>query len=157
MAAFYLMLLIRPAAAKASDTDTSSPPCTPFPWRAFALPATLDLLGVCLMNAGLTMTHASVFQMLRGCVVVFTGILSIAVLGRRLAPHHWAGMALVSAGAFLVGLSSLIAAPEAGSARPTNPLLGNALVVVAQVPPPPMRPPRRRPLARAGARAACGA
>jgi drug/metabolite transporter (DMT)-like permease len=127
MAGYYILVLVQ---TRPHINDKDDPP---FPWRAFALPATFDLLGVCLMNAGLTMTHASVFQMLRGCVVIFTGVLSVAVLGRRLAPHHCAGMAMVSVGAFLVGLSSLIAAPEAAADQPTNPLLGNFLVVVAQV------------------------
>ena len=100
MAAYHVLVRLRPASVNKYSADKSGP----FPWRAFALPATCDLLGVCLMNIGLTMTHASVFQMLRGCVVVFTGALSFAVLGRRLAPHHCAGMALVSLGTFLVGL-----------------------------------------------------
>jgi drug/metabolite transporter (DMT)-like permease len=91
------------------------------------------MLGTCTMYAGLTMTHASVFQMLRGSVVVFTGVLSIAFLGRRLAAHHWAGMALVTAGAFLVGLSSVLGRPDSGGMQPSNPFLGNILVVLAQV------------------------
>ena len=57
-----------------------------------------------MMYLGLTMTYASVFQMLRGSVVVFTGLLSIALLGRRLWPCHWLGMLLVMGGAFVVGL-----------------------------------------------------
>ena len=80
-------------AGSAKDTGAA-----PFPPAIFALPALFDMLGTCTMYAGLTMTHASVFQMLRGSVVVFTGVLSVAALGRRLAAHHWAGMALVTAG-----------------------------------------------------------
>ena len=114
-------------------STTSSEISVPFPPAIFALPALCDMLGTCTMYAGLTMTHASVFQMLRGSVVVFTGVLSIAFLGRRLAAHHWAGMALVTAGAFLVGLSSVLGRPDSGAMQPSNPFLGNILVVLAQV------------------------
>ena len=115
------------AAARApSDPEAgdAGDPAEPFPPAIFALPALCDMLGTCTMYAGLTMTHASVFQMLRGSVVVFTGALSVAFLGRRLAPHHWAGMALVTAGAFLVGLSSVIGRPDAAAMQPSNPFLG---------------------------------
>ena len=86
------------------------------------------------------MTYASVFQMLRGSVVVFTGILSVIFLGHKLRHFHWMGMALVCAGALIVGSSSLTApaAPADDSSHPavlipSNPLLGNILIVAAQV------------------------
>lgn len=60
--------------------------------------------GTAMMYLGLTMTYASVFQMLRGSVVVFTGILSIMMLNRKLWPCHWLGMLLVMGGAFVVGV-----------------------------------------------------
>jgi hypothetical protein len=91
------------------------------------------------MYLGLTMTYASVFQMLRGSVVVFTGILSVLVLHRKLKAFHWLGMALVCAGALVVGSSSLVS-PQPSSdtsvpaiPAPSNPFLGNILIVCAQV------------------------
>jgi len=120
-----------------SDLEKPKSPDEGFPPTIFALPAFLDLLGSSLMNIGLTMTHASVYQMLRGSVVVFTGILSILFLGRRLGAHHWAGMVLVMAGAFIVGLSSVLGHAEGSGMQPSNPFLGNLLVVLAQVDPPP--------------------
>ena len=41
---------------------------------------------------GLLYVYASVWQMIRGSIIIFTGILSVLFLGRRLAPLHWAGM-----------------------------------------------------------------
>ena len=104
----------------------------------FALPALCDTAGTSVMYLGLTMTYASVFQMLRGSVVVFTGILSVAVLNRRLRGFHWIGMALVCVGALVVGSSSLVSSPTDDQATPTtvvprNPVLGNALIVCAQM------------------------
>jgi drug/metabolite transporter (DMT)-like permease len=77
--------------------------------------------------------------MLRGSVVVFTGILSVVFLKRRLRLYHWLGMLLVCTGALVVGSSSLTApAAEDDSSHPavlapSNPFLGNVLIVCAQV------------------------
>ena len=46
--------------------------------------------------------------MLRGTLVLFAGLLTIVILKRRLHTHHWLGMALIVAGAALVGASSII-------------------------------------------------
>lgn len=48
------------------------------PWSPFIfiLPAMCDMTATSCMYIGLTLTHASVFQMLRGSVVIFTGIFS---------------------------------------------------------------------------------
>eukprot|EP00284_Hemiselmis_tepida_P013338 CAMPEP_0174924742 /NCGR_PEP_ID=MMETSP1355-20121228/7445_1 /TAXON_ID=464990 /ORGANISM="Hemiselmis tepida, Strain CCMP443" /LENGTH=427 /DNA_ID=CAMNT_0016170575 /DNA_START=241 /DNA_END=1524 /DNA_ORIENTATION=+ len=106
-----------------------------FPPYIFALPALCDMVATSMMYLGLTMTYASVFQMLRGSVVVFTGLLSIIMLGKRLWMCHIAGMFLVTAGAFIVGLSSVLGqgGDSAGAAQPSHPMLGNILIVCAQV------------------------
>ena len=57
------------------------------------------------MQVGLFYTFASVFQMLRGTLVIFAGLLTIVVLKRRLHVHHWFGIVLITAGAALVGAS----------------------------------------------------
>ena len=49
--------------------------------------------------------YASTFQMLRGTLVVFAGILTVILLKRRLRLHHWMGITLICAGAALVGVS----------------------------------------------------
>jgi drug/metabolite transporter (DMT)-like permease len=53
-------------------------------------------------------SFASTFQMLRGTLVLFAGLLTIVLLKRRLHIHHWLGMVLIVAGAALVGASSVI-------------------------------------------------
>ena len=45
------------------------------------------------------------FQMLRGTMVVFAGLLTIVILRRALHLHHWMGIILILAGAALVGAS----------------------------------------------------
>ena len=129
---------------------------------AFALPALCDSGATTLLNLGLYYTYASVFQMLRGTLVVFAGALTIGILKRRLHSHHWLGMVLIVVGAALVGASSLLMKDPApgggggggrfsaltgllfsdgagssggggGASAAPNPLLGNTLVVLAQV------------------------
>ena len=52
--------------------------------------------------------YASTFQMLRGTLVLWAGLLTIVVLHRRLHIHNWFGMVLIVAGAAIVGASRYI-------------------------------------------------
>ena len=78
---------------------------------AFAAPALLDAAGTTLINVGLFYTAASTYQMLRGTLVVFAGVFTVTLLRRRLHLHHWLGIVLITAGAALLGASSVIYAP----------------------------------------------
>jgi drug/metabolite transporter (DMT)-like permease len=77
---------------------------------AFALPALCDAAASTAMNLGLALTSASTYQMLRGTLVLWTGLFTVGVLRRRLRAHHWMGMVLITAGAALVGAASVLAA-----------------------------------------------
>eukprot|EP00818_Percolomonas_sp_WS_P006465 CAMPEP_0117450268 /NCGR_PEP_ID=MMETSP0759-20121206/8378_1 /TAXON_ID=63605 /ORGANISM="Percolomonas cosmopolitus, Strain WS" /LENGTH=378 /DNA_ID=CAMNT_0005242779 /DNA_START=136 /DNA_END=1272 /DNA_ORIENTATION=- len=96
----------------------------------FWIPAICDLSGTTLLNIGLFFTYASVYQMLRGSVVIFNAIFACIFLKQRLGFHHWFGIVLIVAGLTTVGLSSVLYT-SSGSAGARNPLLGDALVVVA--------------------------
>lgn len=100
----------------------------PHPFWIFSLPALCDMIGTSLMYVGLNYTAASSFQMLRGAVVIFTGIFSVIFLGRKLRPYHWLGMLLVLGGLLCVGLSN-----TGGDDDSKNPALGNTLVIIAQL------------------------
>jgi len=102
---------------------------TNFPLWTFALPAMCDMTGSTLMYIGLLLTYPSVYQMLRGMIVVFTGIFSYLFLGRKLRPYHIIGMLLIIIGTFLVGLASVLHQKD----KAPNPMLGNILVVGAQI------------------------
>ncbi|WIA33541.1 hypothetical protein OEZ86_006665 [Tetradesmus obliquus] len=75
---------------------------------AFAVPTLCDATGTTLMNVGLIYTYASTYQMLRGTLVLFAGTFTILILRRQLFIHNWLGMVLITAGAALVGASSVI-------------------------------------------------
>lgn len=97
---------------------------------AFALPAGIDLCGSTLMMIGLGLTYASVYQMLRGAIVVVVALYSVLFLKRTLFRHHYLGVAMVTAGVAIVGLGSIFYASSSSNAR--NPALGAILIVVAQ-------------------------
>ncbi|KAL4853473.1 Solute carrier family 35 member F6 [Chlorella vulgaris] len=92
----------------------------------FFLPAVCDAGATTLLNLGLCFTSASVFQMLRGTLVIFAGLLTILLLHRRLHAHHWLGIVLIGAGAALVGASSLLHAPHHHHQTPPTHGLGAA-------------------------------
>jgi drug/metabolite transporter (DMT)-like permease len=76
------------------------------------------------------MTYASVYQMLRGSVMLFTGIFSVIFLKRKLRLYHMTGMFLVLVGLALVGLASVM---EGSSGSAPDPILGAIIVVCAQI------------------------
>jgi len=48
-----------------------------------AIPASCDFMGSSLMFVALTMVPASVYQMMRGIIVVITALFSMEFLGRK--------------------------------------------------------------------------
>ncbi|KAH8993267.1 hypothetical protein EDB86DRAFT_3235009 [Lactarius hatsudake] len=69
------------------------------------LPALCDLTGTTLMNVGLLYTPVSIYQMTRGALVLFVGILSVLFLRRKLHLYQWLSLVTVMAGVSLVGFS----------------------------------------------------
>ncbi|KIM80827.1 hypothetical protein PILCRDRAFT_822106 [Piloderma croceum F 1598] len=91
------------------------------------LPAACDLTGTTLMNIGLLYTPVSIYQMTRGALVLFVGVLSVVFLRRRLWLYQWVSLITVMAGVALVGLSgSLI------KSTLTESPLGNILALRAR-------------------------
>ncbi|KAJ1912565.1 hypothetical protein H4219_005550 [Mycoemilia scoparia] len=100
--------------AESSSTSDSSSVGEPKPltgWKTLLMwfPAICDICGTTLMNVGLLYTTASVYQMLRGAVVVFSGLFSVIFLRHRLRVFQWISLFLVMLGVGLVGLSNIIA------------------------------------------------
>lgn len=100
---------------------------------AFAVPALCDACATTLLNIGLFYTYASVFQMLRGTLVLFAGMFTIIILRRQLHIHHWLGMVLITAGAALVGAASVLYNSAVHPQAATAPLFGDILVFLAQM------------------------
>jgi drug/metabolite transporter (DMT)-like permease len=72
------------------------------------IPATLDLLATCLMFYGLLWMTASMYQMLRGAMIIFSAIVSVPLLGKKLYGFHWMGVMACVVGITCVGASNVL-------------------------------------------------
>ncbi|CAE6414865.1 unnamed protein product [Rhizoctonia solani] len=91
-----------PAAGAKAQPD---PPLSGWKLLYFWLPAFCDLAGTTLMNVGLLYTPVSIYQMTRGALVLWVGLLSVIFLRRHLYLYQWTSLFVVMAGVSLVGLS----------------------------------------------------
>ncbi|KAF5019769.1 hypothetical protein F66182_8206 [Fusarium sp. NRRL 66182] len=91
-----------------------------------ALPAICDICGTTLMNAGLLMVAASIYQMTRGALVLFVGLFSVIFLKRHLHLFQWLSLVGVVLGVAVVGLAGAIwpdEKPENSIGTPSEDLL----------------------------------
>lgn len=79
-------------------------------WRVLllSLPAICDILGTTLMNAGLLLVAASIYQMTRGALVLFVGLFSVVFLKRKLHLFQWLSLVGVVTGVAVVGLAGAL-------------------------------------------------
>ncbi|KAH0546823.1 solute carrier family 35 member F6 [Cotesia glomerata] len=97
----------------------------------FVIPALCDMIATSIMYVGLNLTYASSFQMLRGSVIVFTGILSMGFLDRKLGTREWSGIGMVIFGLALVGVSDLLISEQ--TMDKNSIITGDLLIISAQV------------------------
>lgn len=123
---------------RSCDTCVSQIPTIPrFNWFLFAAPALCDVVATSVQYVALVLTNASSYQMLRGAVIIFTGLLSMIFLRMRLEAFRWVGMIVVVVGLAIVGVSDVFFSKREPSTSDTSTttdiIVGDALVVVAQV------------------------
>jgi len=102
-------------------------------WKAifcYACTAACDMTATSMMYAGLALSSASIYQMLRGAIVVFTALLSVVWLRKRLYRFHWTAILLVVAGVCIVGVQSMEQSGSSGKGAGT--MLGMILILAAQ-------------------------
>ncbi|KAL7928831.1 hypothetical protein V8C35DRAFT_317168 [Trichoderma chlorosporum] len=110
-----------------------------------ALPAICDICGTTLMNIGLLLVAASIYQMTRGALVLFVGLFSVIFLRRTLRLFQWTSLVGVVMGVAVVGLagaiwpdvkahaiSSITDAPE-GLSDVAKAVIGVSLIAGAQI------------------------
>jgi len=83
------------------------------------------------MNIALTMVAASVYQMLRGMIIIITAGMSILFLKRKLYRHHWSSMAFIFLGVLLVGVAYATKPKEPDQPEEETNVLGLFMLVVA--------------------------
>jgi drug/metabolite transporter (DMT)-like permease len=100
-----------------------------------AIPALFDCVGSTLMNVALTQCAASVYQMMRGIIVVITAIFSVIFLGKKQYVHHIISLIIIVIAVAIVGLASVLLAKkdddESSKGNQTT-FLGILLLLLAQ-------------------------
>lgn len=94
-----------------------------------AAPAMCDLCATSLMNIGLFYLDASIWQMLRGSMVIFSAIMTIIFLKRKYYCYHWIGITLVTIGLVTVSASSFMKTKD----TPTNATAGEVVMSICLV------------------------
>merc|ERR1719450_892734 len=74
----------------------------------FMIPCLCDWTATTLVNAAFIFVPASVVQMTRGAIVIFTCAFSSIFLGRKQHAYHLAGVFFVFIGITLVSLSAFV-------------------------------------------------
>ena len=115
----------------AFSSDRIPPFYNPF---VIGLPAIFDLCASCMVFLALTMTAASVLQMLSSFIVIINAIMAVQFLGRKQHFHHWVSLITIVAGVIIVGLVGIresSSSSESNSEKTT--VLGVVLILVSQV------------------------
>ncbi len=96
-----------------------------------AIPASCDVAGSTLTFVALVLVPASVYQMMRGLIVVITAVMSIIFLGKKQYRHHWVGVFCILVGVASVGVVSV--ANSSSSTGAGSEVFGIILLIVAQL------------------------
>ncbi|CAG9767731.1 unnamed protein product [Ceutorhynchus assimilis] len=97
------------------------------------IPAMCDMTATSIMYIGLNLTYASSFQMFRGSVIVFVGLLSVAFLNRTLKKQEWVGILFVILGLAVVGVADFASKDSSENHNKNDIITGDLLIVIAQV------------------------
>lgn len=106
------------------------------PKSVFAGACLFDWTATTLVNMAYICIPASVVQMTRGSMVVFTCLISVLFLGRRQHKYHIFGVGLVAVGITLVSLSTFINPAhihDASSVSNATKIFGISLCLTAQL------------------------
>jgi len=118
MVAHHAVVWWRRRKARQGRRDPDPAP-TPFNPLVFLPPALCDMTATSIQYIGLTLTYAASFQMLRGAVIIFTGILSRIALKKKLFGYKWAGIVFVIGGLFTVGICDVLYSGGGGNHNST--------------------------------------
>lgn len=97
-----------------------------------AIPAMFDICGSSLIFLALTMCAASVYQMMRGAIVVITAMMAVIFLGRKQFAHHWISLFTIVLGVFIVGFVNIMAtSSDAANTASQTSIAGIVLLLLA--------------------------
>lgn len=117
--------------------DKSIPLAKRRPWVIYfyiAAPAACDCAATTIMNIGLLYIHASVWQMLRGAMILFSSIFSAFILKRPTYLYMWMSVVLIIIALVIVGVSAVLSTGVSDSTVTQGQvILAIFLVIIAQV------------------------
>ena len=115
----------------------------PSSWRQrimVSIPAAFDLFASTLMTFGLIYINVSIFQMLRGSMVIFSAILSIIFLKKKIKGYEWIGITATMIALIMIGVAGAkipAIGEDDGSSEETvttgQKVLGSILVILSQL------------------------
>ncbi len=83
------------------------------------------------MFIALTQVAGSIYQMMRGIIVVITAVMAVVFLKKKQYRHHWTSLFAITFGVFLVGLSSLLY-PKKTDGKDETSVTGIVLLIISQ-------------------------
>merc|ERR1719335_1634218 len=116
-----------------SKRGKTEQPQTEVPSWVFLVPCVCDWTATTLVNAAYVFLAASVIQMTRGAIVIFTCLFSMVFLGRRQEQFHFIGVGLVFLGLTVVSLSALISGDAISIESKFHAILGLVFCISAQI------------------------
>ncbi|GKT31731.1 UAA transporter like protein [Aduncisulcus paluster] len=121
-----------PASKKEKEQNLDDPA----PWWVFVPSSVFDLLGTGLGNVGFAMgVSPSIFQLLSGSIIIFTALLSIIFLKKRLKGYEWYAIGIATLGLICVAMTGAFTADddEQTTGSVGQQILGMVLIVLGQV------------------------
>jgi drug/metabolite transporter (DMT)-like permease len=92
-------------------------------WKLI-LPALCDVISSTFMNVGLILVSPSIFQTLRGSLIIFTALISMIFLRKKYTIHQMIGLFIIFSGISVVGTST---------GNNTSDTIGICMILLAQV------------------------
>ncbi|KAF4676720.1 hypothetical protein FOL47_005437 [Perkinsus chesapeaki] len=98
-----------------------------------AIPAVCELTGSGLQNIALVYTPVSIFQILKGSVLIFSALFRRIFLRKKFSDSNWIGLCLCVFALIPVGISHILSKREPGRVGSAEIALGLGLVLAAQL------------------------
>ena len=100
-----------------------------------AIPATFDLCASSLLFFALTQCASSVYEMMRGSIVLITATMAVTFLKEKRYCHHWSALVFIVSGVAIVGFVGVTSSKKKEEATanetPTS-LLGIIMILISQ-------------------------
>eukprot|EP01010_Urceolus_cornutus_P004312 NODE_662_length_1445_cov_295.104585_g500_i0.p1 GENE.NODE_662_length_1445_cov_295.104585_g500_i0~~NODE_662_length_1445_cov_295.104585_g500_i0.p1 ORF type:complete len:436 (+),score=120.70 NODE_662_length_1445_cov_295.104585_g500_i0:59-1309(+) len=96
-------------------------------------PGICDLFATWCTSAALLFIPASVWQMMRGSMVIFSSIECVVFLKRKLKPYNWCGVGIVVFALCLVGVAAVMSSAETSTTSSSQTVMGMSLVLFGQI------------------------